>query len=472
MKKYILLFNIIGILSCHCHASSVIPIGKDNNSFYYQVGGSSDFVLPPVSDTTTIHLNSDADLGMGNSCSSLNPALSIRNSMNDLKDSMDNLEQSLVASATGSLIQLPMYFLAQANPTAYNLLNNALISAHKQLDVSVKSCEVIKNQIANGKNPYQDWGTISVNDQWKKHLSLVASGNEDINHSKKEIDRHSGENGLPWVQGKKENGSDSHAGGKDQPPIHVIADTVKAGYNVLLNRDLQSEEDVSDTPKNNVLKNYFPNPRAAVSWITSVVGDQIITTCHDETCKKAQGSVVGHGLLSWVTSCQSNEANCAENIRDQLSKLVTGNEDITKVNLEKVSSESIVISPDVILSIRHMDSTQQIMIINKLAQEVSMQRVLDKAFVAKNILATGAQVPVIASNQPAQMIIHQAIANLDNDIKSLVFEGEIRKNSMSGTLVEIMKYDNQQQLNAMHVSPVRANLTLMEKGAIATPKEK
>ena len=468
MKK-ILLSTLI-LLNTHAIAG-VIPLGNDNNNFYYRVGGGSDFVLPPVSDTTTIRLDSDADLGMGNSCSAFNPALSIRNSINDLKDSIDNLEQSIVASASGSLVQLPMYFLAQANPTAYNLLNNALLSAHKQLDISIKSCEVIKDQIANGQNPYQDWGTISVNDQWKRHLTFVSSGSEDINQTKKAIDIHKGEDGLPWVQGKKENDSGIHAGGKGQPPVHVISDTVKAGYNTLLNRDLQSEENAPDTVSNTALRQYFSNPKAAMSWITNVVGDQIITTCNDDTCKKSQGSLVGHGLLPWVTSCQSNKENCVDTIRNELSQLVTGNEAITKENLEKVSADGIVISPDVIASIRGMDATQQIMIINKLSQEVAMQRAIDKAFVAKNILSTGSQVPVIASNHPAQLIIQQAITNLDNDIRSLAFEGETRKQLMSSTLSEVMKYGNQQEQNAMRVSPAAPSATLMENGAISATQK-
>ncbi len=448
--------------------AGVIPVGNDNNHFYYRVGGGADFVLPPVSDTTSVRYDSDVELGMGNSCSAFNPALSIRNSINDLKDSLDNLEQSIVASATGSLVQLPMYLLAQANPTAYNLLNNTLLSAHKQLDVSIKSCEAIKDQIANGQNPYQDWGTISVNDQWKRHLSLISSGGEDINHAKKEIDMHSGEEGLPWVQGKKESTAGNYAGGKNQPPIHVIADTVKAGYNVLLNRDLQSEENAADTVSNVTLKHYFPNPKSAIVWMTQVVGDQVISTCHDENCKKAQGSLIGHGLLSWATSCQLNKENCADTIRADLSQLVAGSKTITKDNLEKVAADGIAVSPDVIAAIQGMDTLQQVMIINKLSEEIAMQRVIDKAFVAKNILSTGAQIPVIASNHPAQVIISQALANLDNDIRSLVFEGEIRKKAMSNTLYEVMSNGNQQQQNAMRVSPAVSSSTLMESGAIST----
>jgi hypothetical protein len=105
------------------------------------------------------------------------------------------------------------------------MINNALISAHKTIAISTKSCEQTKAAIAQGKNPYHDWATISVGDQWKQHLSLTASGQEDINDA--------GNHGVPWIQGNKTESGFS-AGGLNQPPIRVVADTVKAGYNAIL----------------------------------------------------------------------------------------------------------------------------------------------------------------------------------------------------------------------------------------------
>jgi integrating conjugative element protein (TIGR03755 family) len=463
MKK--LSFLVLMLLATQTFAH-IYPIGSDSNTLYYSIGGEEDFVFPPVSDTTSIRLDADSDLGFGNSCTAFNPALSIRNTINNLKDSVDNLEQSIIASATGGLIQLPMYLLAQANPTAYSLLNNALLNAHKQLDITLKDCYTIKDQIARGENPYQDWGTISINDQWNKHLTFVASGDEDINYAKKDINAHHGEYGVPWVQGYSAvNGSSRHAGGKNQPPIRVIEDTVKAGYNTLLNRNLDSEDNAPDIQTNATLRKYFINPKSATNWITSVLGDQIITTCHDQACQKTQGSVVGHGLLTWVTSCQNNKDNCSDTIRDELAKLVVSNESITKEKLAKVSADEIAISPDVIVSLRGMDAAQQVLIINKLAQEIATQRVIDKAFIAKNILATGAQIPVISANHPAQIIIKQAINNLDDDIRSIIFESQMRKQTVSSTISDVLKYSSKQQQNTS-ASSILQTPVLMQDGAI------
>jgi integrating conjugative element protein (TIGR03755 family) len=466
-----ILLSTLLLVSFTAYASDIIPIGHQNNTLYYRIGGSSDFALPPLSNTHTTVLNSHTNLGIGYSCSAYNPALSIMNSINDLKDSADNLEQTIIASATGSLIQLPMYFLAQANPTAYHLLNSTLLAAHQKLDVSTKSCEAVKDQIAKGQNPYQDWGTISLNDQWKKHLTFISSGNEDINASKKEIDRHSGDDGVPWVQGSPGWDTSLHAGGKAQPAIHVIEDTVRAGYNTLLNRDLNNNDDAPDDSSKSELKQLFPNPQSVSTWITNVLGDQIITTCNDERCKKAQGSLIGYGLLPKVTSCEADKNNCSDTIRDDLSHLVTGNTTLTKDALTKVSAEGIAISPDVIASIRGMDVIQQKFIINKLAQEIAVQRVMDKAYIAEAILALGAQVPVIAANHPAQVIIDRAMANLENDIRSLAFERLMRRQTMSETLSEILKFANHQQQDVMRRTPVSSSTPLVENAAITMPKE-
>lgn len=459
MKK-MTLFHCLLLIGANAMAANVVPVGNDNNVLYYKIGGSNGFSLPPVSGTDSINLNTDTNLGLGYSCSAFNPALSVRNSINDLKDSTENLASDIVTNATGSLIMMPMYELAKSNPTLYALLNNQLLSANHKLELSTKSCDIVKEQINRGENPYQDWGKIAVNDQWEKELSFAAMGDADINYSKKVIDAHSGDEGVAWSNGEKESDGSLHAGGKGQPPVYVIADTVKAGYNAMQNRNLQSDDAASGE-----LTRYFATPRAAIDWITSVVGDQIVTTCNDEKCKKNQGSMVGHGLLPRVVSCDSDKDNCVATIHHHLTQLAAGSEAGTYDNLASVSADGIAISPDAISAIQTMEPTQQAVIINKLAQEVAVQRVIDKALIARTILATGAQVPVIAANHPAQVLIHRAMNHLDEDIHSLAFESQIRKQMMSDTLSQVLTYSDRQHHKLLQESPVLPAQPLMEQGA-------
>ena len=463
MKRLFLILLSMTTLSGY---ADIVPTGGDNNTLYYKMGGGSDFALPPVQDTQTINLNANSNLGPGFMCGAFNPALSISNALNNLKNSEDNIEQSILSNATGSLIAMPMYFLAQADPTLYNMINNALLRIHEQISISTKSCQDVRNQISQGKNPYQDWATISVGDHWKQNLSLTANGSEDINDAKADVDQHAGDNGVPWVQGTQDSGDNGfHAGGLNQPPINAISDTVKAGYNAMLMRDLNNS---SPAPTGSDLSTQFPQPSDAQTWITNVVGDQTISICNDPSCASQQGGISGRGLLPWITTCADQNQNyCAGNIQTNLGNLITGQAPITKQNLEAVSASNLVISPQVITAIRNMDSTQQSIITAKLAQEVATQKVVDRALIARNILQTGSQVPVIASNQPAQKIVNEAMQHLDSDIQSLAFESQVRKQMMSDTLANILNYQSNQQGNAVSVPKVIPQQPLMENSSIA-----
>lgn len=464
MKKTLLIFIMLHTLSSQ--ANDIIPIGENNNVLYYRIGGGSNFSLPPINDNQTIRLGADADLSAGYSCGAFNPALSITNTLNDLKNNIDNVEQTILANATGSLAQMPLYFLAKANPSAYNLINNLLLNAHKQIDISTKSCELVKEQISKGQNPYKDWASIGVGDQWKKHLSLTATGDEDINDAKKDVDKHAGDDGVNWTQGNKTSDGSYHAGGANQPPIHVIADAVKSGYNAILMRNLSSD---SPAPSSE-LATQFPTPAAAVTWITNVVGDQTITTCNDASCKASQGGITGRGLLPSITVCnEQNRLYCLDTLRNNLTNLVINKTPLTKENLQVVSTSGLVISPQVINAIRAMDNTQQTMIINKLAQEIATHYVINKALLARTILQTGSQVPVIAANQPAQRIIEQSIQHLDKDIQSLAFESQIRKQMVSDTLSQVINYSTHQQQAAISIPKINPKATLLEDSSV--PKE-
>ncbi len=455
---------LIGLTPLMAGASPIIPTADNMSHFYYQIGGGSDYRPPSSFYAAPIDLGVDANISMGNQCGMYNPAISITNTLNDLEDSVNNLTESVIANAIGSIAEMPMYFLSLANPTLYNLLNNSLISAHTLIDASVKSCQETKNQIAQGKNPYEDWATLSVGDSWKAHLSLTATGDEDINKANEAITEDAGNDGVIWVQGKTFSDGSLHAAGKNQPVIHVIADIVKAGYNTLLNRDFSSDQ---AAPANSDLANQFPTPTDAINWITGVLGDQNITTCKDSSCKAGQGTVAGRGLLPWMTICTTqNNNDCVDTLNQRLQALVSGSTPSNKTNLLAVSADDLVISPTVIRTIQGMEDSQQGMVIHKLAQEIAMQRIMEKALMARDILQAGRQAPAITINRPAQFILQDKLTTLDNELRSLSFETQVRKQMMSDTLLNVMNYANAQQGQAFGVGQINNRQPFIENGAI------
>lgn len=463
-KQKIMWCFLVGLTPLMAGASSTIPTGLDINRFYYQIGGASDYSFPPAPYATPINLSVRAGLGLGNQCGMYNPALSISNTLNDLQDSVNNLTENLIANATGSLAEMPMYFLALANPTLYNLLNNSLINAHAIIDASVKSCQETRDEISQGQNPYQDWATLSVGESWKQHLSLTATGDEDINTANSDITQTAGDDGVNWVQGSTASDGTFHAGGKNQPPIHVITDTVQAGYNALLNRDYSSNQ---PAPTNSDLYNQFQTPADAIAWITTALGDQNITTCNDASCKSAQGTIAGRGLLPWMTICtEQNKNDCVDTINGKIQDLVAGTTAITKENLLAVSANDLVISPQSIHTLQNIDASQQGIFIHKLAQEITMQRVMGKALTAHDILQAGRQVPAIVANRPAQYIIQDKIKDLEDDIHSLSFESQVRKQMMSNTLLNLIDFSSNQQNQAFSVGQIHTTQPMLENSAL------
>ena len=291
----------------------------------------------------------------------------------------------------------------------------------------------------------------------KQHLSLTATGDEDINAANNTITQDAGDDGVVWVQGKTFSDGSLHAAGKNQPPVHVIADTTKAGYNTLLNRDFNSDQ---PAPANSDLANQFPTPADAVTWITGVLGDQNITTCTDSSCKAGQGTVAGRGLLPWMTICTTqNNNDCVDTLNQRLQNLVSGSAALSKDNLLAVSADDLVISPMVIRTVQGMDVSQQGIVIHKIAQEVAMQRMMEKALMARDILQAGRQAPAIAVNRPAQFILQDKMTLLDSELRSLSFDAQVRKQMMSDTLLNMMDYSNAQQDQAFGVGQIHNHAT-------------
>ena len=143
--------------------ADLIPPSAGDNSLYYKIGGGSNYILPPVQSSNSIVLNTDADLGAGYSCGAFNPMDSIKNTFNNFKNSVDNIEQNTITNMQGSVAEIPAYMLAQADQNLYNMINNTLLGAHNQIDISTKACQQIKQEIAQGKNPYQNLINTSVN---------------------------------------------------------------------------------------------------------------------------------------------------------------------------------------------------------------------------------------------------------------------------------------------------------------------
>lgn len=442
MKKYILglLFTSSVVTAGH------IPSGK-NAPLYFRIGGGGDILRPAVNNVERYPLKYGLDISSGISCGNFDPKYTMSNSMNNFKDSAYNLGQSIITQAKAGAAALPMYILNRANPNLYNILNNTILGANEQLKVSTKSCELIEQQIAQGQNPIDNWKFLSTRTNWAAKSSSLQQSDKDINKAKADIDKLQGENGIPWLN--------KNAGGKGQTPIYVIKDTVQAGYNVLLDRDVSSTASAPNRPEYERLRNYWSTPKIAGEWIAGVTGDQKIVT-HNEGEKD---STPGLGLLP------ANQHLTVE-ITNKLFALVYGSESITEQALKEVSAPQIYINSQIIQMIAAMDENRRINTVNKLAQDIAIAITTDQALLAKRILEMGAQVPAILASEPAQHAIRHSIRLITNEIEDITFNINIRRQLVSNTLNELIAEQAAEQINAMNNPRYDEGKTLqMQDGA-------
>jgi integrating conjugative element protein (TIGR03755 family) len=394
-------------------SADLIPTG--NNPLYYKMGGGQETPMPAYNGAASVPLHVDADVGLGYNCGLFNPQLSITNSLNAIKNSFQNIEQSVMANATAAIAEFPMYALSRADPDLYNLLNNGLLGARRDLELSTKSCQAMQSEIAQGKNPYTDWATLSMGNDWKYRMSLAnnslragANGtednNSDINLVNQQVAQDNGDNGIPWVHGANIGRSGAYAGGQGQPAIFVIHDVSIAGYNVILQsgRNYDDTSPPARTDANAHLVDAWSNPTLAADWIVNVLGDEKITTFAGGD----KQSTPGVGLLT------ANQQLAAQFIQ-QLQSLVAAQTPSDLKNLQAVSAPGVMINAAVIQAIQQKEPVTQAIIINKLAQEIATAKLIDQGLLARQIVLEGSQVPAVYSNKAAQEATQRALSRLD-----------------------------------------------------------
>src|SRR4051812_11706987 len=100
MYKKLTLALFISLPIAHSFALDIIPA---QSNYYYQMNGGSNFSLPPASNQQAITIGG----GVGNqvfSCSGFNPAVSLTNGFNDMKDNLQALSQEIVNGAESASV--------------------------------------------------------------------------------------------------------------------------------------------------------------------------------------------------------------------------------------------------------------------------------------------------------------------------------------------------------------------------------
>ena len=398
--------------------------------WYYEIGGAEPISPSPNPNVTSMEIGGSIGLGFGGACADLDPVLSVSNILDEIKQGIDQFEDAMVLAANSAIAALPAIILQRANPGLYDHFQNAILAARARVDVAVKSCEQMVADNARGENPFKDWIRISRAYSWNKELE--EEGNDPVS-AKEDVEAANGDAGVPWLGGER--------GGADQDPIRVVYDTVRAGYNVTMNREPNAEgaPSVPDPPPR--LFELWETPEQAAQWAVEVLGDHIIRTCRDPAC--VPSTEPGTGLPPKYEGEK-------EVIGPLLIDLVAGTTPPTLENLREVSAPSLIVSRQLIEAIRATPDAQELaIIVGKLTGDIASARVVERALVVRRLILTGARVPEISANEPATDLHRDVLLTIEREIDNFLFESEIRKKLVSHTAMMVLEQEQNRRTRSL-----------------------
>ena len=390
-----------------------------NSTLYYRMGGGSPSFGALNRGQTPMRLGFGTR--MNYSCGKFDIGLSWSNLMNGF----GNLGVTVSNAVRAGIASLPLYALQRAQPGLYQMFQSFSQKADVMVAAGLKTCEENERSIRRGEDPYEDWVRKAKGETWKAKVST--SG--DVIDAKMAVERREEgqNNGVSWVFGTK-------AGGKSGRPIEPIRDLAVAGYNATVNRPAATSSNASYAGSNlgaTRLVHAFKSPDELATFTTEVLGDRSIYLCTQGSgCPQPTTTTTATGLGP------AYERELAIVEPELLAVADAADPDFTK--LLAISPPGMAISPQLMDAVRDMPPDTRAVAVSRLAQEMSTQRVVNKALVARNVLITGLSLPEATAAGEATREVQLKIDRMTQYINDLMFEFRIRKEMTADTALAIM----------------------------------
>ncbi|MFT0546190.1 integrating conjugative element protein [Allopusillimonas ginsengisoli] len=348
-------------------------------------------------------------------CGDMNISTTIQNQLNGLTNGFQNIMSSVIQNATSAVASLPALIIQRADPGLYNLLTNGVLQARLDFDRSKLQCRAMAEKMADMAGGQMGWNQLAEGMALRE---AVASS--DAVSAIEQAETSRGNDGVPWVGG-------GNAGGSGQSPIKVVGDVTRAGYNLVNGRSVSDTSAIAQASCGSLSCQTWSSPDAAVQWATRVLGEQEQRTC--ESCTKTQ-TVPGVGLTPLI----QEEYDVKLQV---LQDLIMGARTTTFENLHEAGSASLPITRGVIEALR--DEPDQDILARRLASEVALASVLEKALLLQRTLLTGKKEPNVSANQMAVDAVNQESDTLDREIQNLKTELELRRELANNSPMAIIQ---------------------------------
>ena len=380
----------------------------------YSIGGGSAVSMGRAAGMRSIGVG----LGWNSNliCGDMSIQTTLRNQLNGITNGFQQIMSNVIQSATSAVASLPALIIQRADPGLYNLLTNGVLQARLDFDRSKLTCRAIANRMADMAGGQLGW------DQLAEGMALKQSvASTDAVSAIDEAEANRGNNGVPWVGG-------DNAGGAGQPPVRVVGDVTRAGYNLINGRSVTDTSSIAPSScSGNLACQTWSSPDAAAAWAVRVLGEQEQRTC--DACTKTV-TTPGVGLTPLIQEAYEDKL-------EVLQELVAGSRPTGFDNLQAAGSASLPVTRGVIEALR--DEPDQDLLARRLASEVALASVLEKALLLQRTLLTGRKEPNVAANELAQKAVTHESDILDREIHNLKTELELRRELANNSPMSIIQ---------------------------------
>ncbi|MFC0323675.1 integrating conjugative element protein [Gallibacterium melopsittaci] len=390
---------------------------------YYQIGGGSAVMTPPSRKRPyelAFGLGWKANLMCGN----FDIKTTVKNQLNGLTEGFKDLMGNIIQSATGAVASMPALIIQRANPQLYDLLTNGVLQGRLDFAAAKTSCEAISSKMADYMAD-ANWGVMAQ----QQNFVQIASQEQDAVKAKKKSEEDGGKKGINWIGGAKR-------GGEGQKLIDVIGDVAEAGYNLLNNKPVLNKNAIANNECSGQLCQAFTKPEEVRNFTKRVIGDKGLATCN--TCGQ-QKATAGAGLSPII---EEEHIQVLKDLEDVLNT-----QEPTAEQLQAVSSPKIPITRGLIEALK--EDPDAVVLSHRLASEIALSRVLDKALLARRTILAGMREPNVAVNEKAQAELEKALTMLDREINQVRMEMELQHSLTNNTTLAVMNKRIQEQQTSL-----------------------
>ena len=178
--RRILTLAVMGCILLQSPAAMAQQVGS--SSLYYRLGGGGPGGRALNKSQLSNQLGVNSAIRANYSCGKFDIGLSWGNVMNGIS----NLGGQITGAIQAGVAALPLYVLQRAQPGLYQLFQNYSAKADAMVSASVRSCEEMEAQIAQGKNPYEDFVKLSKSESWRSK----AQAGGDVVQAKLDISKN------------------------------------------------------------------------------------------------------------------------------------------------------------------------------------------------------------------------------------------------------------------------------------------